>query len=612
MSIKKCLAGKVWGALRRQEYFLPLTVISCISFSGLLPGVADAEMHRIILDGDCTEWDVLTPVWVDPVGDSGSSLIDFGNIGIAEDEENIYIQFDVNSDLIIQQDNALTLYINTDNDTATGYFPNIYGAELVWNFGTRSGFFYHGSNYTSIQWDDIWGVTLPGYSSGRFEMCICRDIKPDGTNWLFPGPEIKLKFVDTGGSDTVPDGFDFISYTLASGTLDPLPWIDLDHKSAGPRLMTYNVHLDDLFDSYNQPAFERIITAVDPDIIAFQEIYNHSAAQTKSLISSWLGGEWSAVQISDKVLLSRSTIIDTWSIAAGRAVASLVSPISGFTENTLVINAHLSCCDNDEGRQDQVDAIIAFIADAKSPGGQLDLTASNPIVITGDMNFVGSSRQLTTLLTGDILDEATYGPDITPDWDETDLTDLLSRHLTKPVAYTWYKDWSEYWPSRLDFIIYSDSNLQVLNSGVIQTEFMPSAYLSSLGMNSSDSERASDHLLHFADLAGSDQAVDDEPLPSLRLHLRLESVNPINHHARLLLDITSDSVRNRSLPAEVSIFDLGGRRIKTLVDGNLSAGQHTLLWDGQTDSGQPAPGGAYWVRCLTRGESVATRIILIR
>ncbi len=44
----------------------------------------------------------------------------------------------------------------------------------------------------------------------------------------------------------------------------------------------------------------------------------------------------------------------------------------------------------------------------------------------------------------------------------------------------------------------------------------------------------------------------------------------------------------------VRIHDVGGRLVRTLVDGPLAAGQHTARWDGRTDSGDRAGSGIYF------------------
>lgn len=46
----------------------------------------------------------------------------------------------------------------------------------------------------------------------------------------------------------------------------------------------------------------------------------------------------------------------------------------------------------------------------------------------------------------------------------------------------------------------------------------------------------------------------------------------------------------------LEIYDLAGRRVASLVRDVEAAGNHEALWDGSSDSGPPAPAGAYLVR----------------
>jgi len=48
----------------------------------------------------------------------------------------------------------------------------------------------------------------------------------------------------------------------------------------------------------------------------------------------------------------------------------------------------------------------------------------------------------------------------------------------------------------------------------------------------------------------------------------------------------------------VSIFDLRGRRVVSLLDARLDVGRHDVAWDGTDASGSPVASGAY--RALVR------------
>ena len=93
----------------------------------------------------------------------------------------------------------------------------------------------------------------------------------------------------------------------------------------------------------------------------------------------------------------------------------------------LCINAHMPCCDNDDGRQWESDAVVAFVRDAYLPGGTLTLNVDVPVLICGDLNMVGLAQQVETLVTGDIVHNDWYGDDASPDPDGTDLHNTISR-----------------------------------------------------------------------------------------------------------------------------------------------------------------------------------------
>ena len=43
------------------------------------------------------------------------------------------------------------------------------------------------------------------------------------------------------------------------------------------------------------------------------------------------------------------------------------------------------------------------------------------------------------------------------------------------------------------------------------------------------------------------------------------------------------SVPRRPGSAELAVYDLTGRRVKTLVSGSVAAGEHEVQWDGSVD-----------------------------
>ncbi len=63
---------------------------------------------------------------------------------------------------------------------------------------------------------------------------------------------------------------------------------------------------------------------------------------------------------------------------------------------------------------------------------------------------------------------------------------------------------------------------------------------------------------------------------------------------------------DRDEDVEVSIFDVGGRLVRTLLDGRYSAGVIPVTWDGRDHRSQLVPQGIYFFR-VSAGDDVATR-----
>jgi hypothetical protein len=66
----------------------------------------------------------------------------------------------------------------------------------------------------------------------------------------------------------------------------------------------------------------------------------------------------------------------------------------------------------------------------------------------------------------------------------------------------------------------------------------------------------------------------------------------------------------RSGPSEVAVYDIQGRRVRLLVEGERPAGDHATIWDGRDDAGRPVGDGLYLVRLRAGGEE--RRIKLVR
>ncbi|NLG42255.1 MAG: endonuclease/exonuclease/phosphatase family protein [Phycisphaerae bacterium] len=291
--------------------------------------------------------------------------------------------------------------------------------------------------------------------------------------------------------------------------------------SADFRLMTYNVCWDSVFpskDATRAERFQRIIRAVAPDVLALQEIRQFDASETAALLDEIsprpAGERWHACRGKAGVIASRFPLM--WAFTRldpptyrDPVIALIDLPDNRCALDLCVINNHFKCCggpSNDPIRQQQADGVMNWLRDARMPGGEVDVPEHTAFVFAGDLNLVGEPQPLLTLLTGDIFDEALFGTDFAPDWDGTDLTDAHPWHNgCGPDDYTWRNDDSAFDPSRLDYVLYSDSVLEAVNQFVLNTLLMSEADLADSGLERFDCchdahGRELDHLPVVVDL----------------------------------------------------------------------------------------------------------------
>ncbi|MBD3235210.1 MAG: T9SS type A sorting domain-containing protein [Candidatus Eisenbacteria bacterium] len=63
---------------------------------------------------------------------------------------------------------------------------------------------------------------------------------------------------------------------------------------------------------------------------------------------------------------------------------------------------------------------------------------------------------------------------------------------------------------------------------------------------------------------------------------------------------------------DVAIYDVRGRRVKTLWNDAAKAGNHRICWDGTDARGALVPNGLYFYRLVSGGESLRRRVLLVR
>jgi hypothetical protein len=99
--------------------------------------------------------------------------------------------------------------------------------------------------------------------------------------------------------------------------------------------------------------------------------------------------------------------------------------------------------------------------------------------------------------------------------------------------------------------------------------------------------------------------VGDTPAP-LAFQLHQNVPNPFSPNTRIDFDLTG------SVDVNVSVYDVRGRRIATLVQGRLGSGPHSVMWDGKSESGVVAASGIYWCVLKTPAGHTTKKMVLLR
>lgn len=558
----------------------------------------------IAIDGSFGDWTSEATTFSDTQGDAPNG-IDLLNLGISNDADYLFLRVELGEETLLTDFNDLTLFLDTDGNPLTGKILSGIGAELELNLGDREGRFYIGNSSDYIYLSDVGFRHLPTVSSEIFEMAIWRGAEPDGDTPLFTSNTIKLLLRDGVSGDYLPNAGNTLEYTFDVGGNFPFAPMDLSKNSPGHlRLMTWNMLSDGILDFDREPHFRNVVSVLQPDIVTFNEAWDATVGQAVSFMNQAapLGNfqSWQGVKLdAGNITLSRFPILENWLVYPGhRLTASLIDvPESMSGVDFLVINAHLRCCEANYERQQEADAFAKFILDLKSPGGAITLPEGTPFALSGDLNLVGWRQQLTTLLTGDIQNTATFGAGGALDWDGTDLADIVGLQSDRRMAHTWESESSQYPPSRLDFLICSNSVLDVVKSFTLNTTAMSSERLATYGLGADDTYLASDHHPKVTDFDLKNlTAVGETSAGALELGV---APNPVDSDGPVRIFWQNAKAGEVS----VRVQDASGREVFTL-SAEQSAGQQQQILD---TTGWPS--GIYFIQLTSGGLTAAVRVV---
>jgi endonuclease/exonuclease/phosphatase (EEP) superfamily protein YafD len=440
----------------------------------LVTGVATAHVNAILVDGLTNDWSGISKVHEDPLNDHVFSGPDFKSVKVTNDAYNLYLLVEFQSPVNLSQAD-LKLMIDADNNPATGFSESGRGIDFTWDFDRNRGT----STLTSrgdIGRGNLIERLAPNTASGFHEIAISLEALPAAQT----REPIHLVLTEENSRDRIPDLGTVISHTLEGPlSVQPMP-IDTDKASGSLRIVSWNVLRDAPFKSDNREAFLRILTALNPDIVMFQEFYD---VPTDFLLEFFrdnlqtpIDQQWEIARQYDCITLSRYPISDSWPSDGNLVSRHQTAHIIGT--DLLLSNNHFPCCDNESGRVREAGNLIELLEN------RLNDTTPHPqsLLIGGDLNSGGRAQELIDLTTS-----------LMP------LEMASPRHVYEYDQYTWGSLGSFFGSSRLDFLLFDPATLFRHKAFTLDTDILPTSALIEMGLQADDTF-LSDHLVLVMDV----------------------------------------------------------------------------------------------------------------
>ena len=503
-----------------------------------IAAVGLGDEPRIVIDGAFEDWVGSIPTAEDPF-DAPEGELDLGLIAITHDRDAIYVQLEFAEIVLLQGlEGTATLLFDADGDQATGATQlGVPGVDVAvvfsppepdWTAGARGTTVRSVGSIGSLPGETLSSyelglITAPTHAGNRFEIRIERGIVLPGTPQLFRGSGFSVAFAYLGLDGEVGERSDVLTYTFGPTTThqqqevvvrDPLA------RAAATelRVLSWNISAGAIFEQTE--AFRRILAALQPDILLFDEAPLELDAATvlgllgdlpKSSSQTWSaavgpgGGRQHAVAMShypvalapalaripypDDFPAYLSTIDREWiqedlQDAATDGVSSAGFVIDLGERRLLVVPLDLQCCGRLDEPEDRIRQIQATAIHGAVSAALPELDVDG-VILSGDLNLVASRKPLDLLRSG-------------LDVDGSDLEVLDAIQLDGRSAATWGFSGS-FSTSRLDYLLYSDSELMPLNAFVFDARDLAPEWLDAHGLTPQDA-RVSGHLPIVVDL----------------------------------------------------------------------------------------------------------------
>ncbi len=488
----------------------------------------------VVIDGSFDDWASTAPALNDATDDAPVGFVDFGSVKIRHDRDAVYFLVNVGRIVTAQRlPGTVSLLLDVDGDANTGTSEHgLDGVDIVLEFplpnermpgtpgaGIRLRALSNGGRTSEpLNAYSVGFLLAPVHAGNVFEARIDRRGAIGPTPPLFQGERFHGKFVAMDLDNKHVDSTEVFSHALtrttASRTPTADPSIDPLRRITGTdfRILFWNVsrgaHIR------NPEPFARILGAVRPDIVVFDEVPPTTNAeeiarflQEAFIMDSWnvsfgKGGNDQRTIIASQMPVETAEPFRSvpW---ADNAVDVLVAmspgpdaevkarewlgetvPTNGALVDTadgrlLVAGFDFQCCGGYETIQDR-----RRILEAEAVNGALRRTVASTkvdgVIAGGDLNLVGDPAVASIM-----------SSEAAPDGSDLQLARALQ--LDGLSDATWASPDEPFVPGRLDVVAYSKGSLAVKRAFVFDSSDINQRWQAYYGVRAGDNPDASDH-----------------------------------------------------------------------------------------------------------------------
>ncbi len=112
--------------------------------------------------------------------------------------------------------------------------------------------------------------------------------------------------------------------------------------------------------------------------------------------------------------------------------------------------------------------------------------------------------------------------------------------------------------------------------------------------------------IKFTTIAPDNYVANDDQVNQVPFELSQNYPNPFNPTTSIAFS------SKESGNARLSIFNLKGQLIRTLLDGDIPSGNHSYTWNGNDDKGNPVSSGLYLYKLDQNGKSQTRKMLMIK